>query len=151
MNFEANLQNLGIRIPPAAKPVGNYVAALRAGNFVYSSGQLPIHEGTLILTGKVPGDVPLDEAQKCAYQACLNALAAIRGVLGSLDAVQRVVRLNVFVNSSAGFTEQAKVANKASELLVQVFGDAGIHTRCAVGVAELPLHAPVELDLIVLV
>ena len=100
-------------------------------------------------TGKVPGQVPLEQAQDAARQAVLNALAAVGAEAGSLERVRRVVRLNVFVNSSAGFTDQAKVANGASELLVAVFGDAGRHTRCAIGAAELPLNAPVELDLIV--
>jgi enamine deaminase RidA (YjgF/YER057c/UK114 family) len=143
------MNQLGLHLPPAPKPAGKYVPAIRAGNLAFTSGQLPIRDGTLLLTGKVPSDVPLDEAQQCAAQALLNALAALQGVLGDLDCIAQVVRLNVFVNSSPGFTEQAKVANGASELLNQIFGDKGAHTRCAIGAAELPLHAPVELDLTV--
>jgi enamine deaminase RidA (YjgF/YER057c/UK114 family) len=122
---------------------------VRTGALVFTAGQLPLAGGHLTATGKVPTDVPLEAAQAAARAACLNALSAIRAVAGSLDAVSRVVRLNVFVNSAEGFTDQAKVANGASELLVEVFGDAGRHTRITVGAAELPLGAPVELDLMV--
>lgn len=148
-NVEQKIAALGLELPPCAAPVGSYVPAVRTGKLVFTAGQLPLRGGTLIATGKVPHDVPLDTAQAAARQAALNALAAVRSVAGSLDNVARVVRLNVFVNSTSGFTEQAKVANGASDLLVQVFGDAGRHTRCAIGAAELPLHAPVELDLVV--
>ena len=109
---------------------------------------MPTTGGRLLATGKVPADVPLETAQAAARQACLNALAAVRSVAGSLNSVVRIVRLNVFVNSADGFTDQAKVANGASELLDEVFGDAGKHTRCVIGAAELPLDAPVELDLV---
>ena len=149
MNVHEKLKAMGIQLPPTPKPVGSYVPAVRTGPLVYTSGQLPIREGALTCTGKVPSEVPLERAQAAAKQACLNALAAVCSAAGSLDAVARVVRLNVFVNSAEGFTDQAKVANGASELLTEVFGDAGRHTRCAVGAAELPLNAPVELDLIV--
>ncbi len=149
MTAEARLKEQGIELPAPAAPVGAYVPAVRAGGLVLTAGQLPSIAGRLTATGKVPADVPVEAGQAAARQACLNALAALRAELGSLDAVARVVRLNVFVNSSPGFTEQAKVANGASELLAEVFGEAGRHTRCAIGAAELPLNAPVELDLIV--
>ncbi len=149
MNVEARLKAMGIELPAAAAPVGAYVPAVRAGDLIFTAGQLPMMDGKLLTAGKVPTDVPLDAAQAAARQACLNALAAVRAEVGSLDAVARVVRLNVFVNSAPGFTEQAKVANGASELLAEIFGAAGKHTRCAIGAAELPLNAPVELDLIV--
>jgi enamine deaminase RidA (YjgF/YER057c/UK114 family) len=149
MTIREKMAQLGLQLPPAVKPVGKYAPAVRAGNLVFTSGQLPVREGTLLLTGKVPGDVPMAEAQQCAAQACLNALAAIEALLGNLDGIEQIVRLNVFVNSSPGFVEQAKVANGASELLNQIFGQAGVHTRCAIGAAELPLHSPVELDLVV--
>jgi enamine deaminase RidA (YjgF/YER057c/UK114 family) len=122
---------------------------VRAGQVIYTSGQLPTVAGKLTAAGKVPADVSLEAAQAAARQAALNALAAVRSQIGSLDQVQRIVRLNVLVNSSPGFTGQAKVADGASELLLSIFGDAGRHTRCAIGAAELPLNAPVELDLIV--
>jgi len=149
MNVEARLKAMGIELPAAAAPVGAYVPAVRAGDLIFTAGQLPMMDGKLLTAGKVPTDVPLDAAQAAARQACLNALAAVRAEVGSLDAVARVVRLNVFVNSAPGFTEQAKVANGASELLAEIFGAAGKHTRCAIGAAELPLNAPVELDMIV--
>ena len=148
MTAEANIKELGIELPPAAAPVGAYVSCVRAGGLVFTAGQLPTKDGRLIAAGKVPTDVPLETAQAAARQACLNALAAVRAELGSLDAVARVLRLNVFVNSADGFTDQAKVANGASQLLVEIFGESGKHTRCAVGAAELPLNAPVELDLV---
>ena len=143
------LRELGLELPPVAAPVGAYVPAVRAGKLIFTAGQLPMREGKLLAAGKVPTEVPLEPAAQAARQACLNALAAAAAEAGSLEAITRVVRLNVFVNSAAGFTDQAKVANGASELLGQLFGDAGRHSRCAVGVAELPLNEPVELDLIV--
>jgi len=149
MSAEEKLSQLGIRLPAPPAPVGAYVPAVRSGKLVFTAGQLPPQVGALCPAGKVPTEVPLQAAASAARQACLNALAAVRVELGSLDAVKRVVRLNVFVNSAPGFTDQAKVANGASELLLEIFGDAGRHTRCAIGAAELPLNSPVELDLIV--
>jgi len=149
MTPEEDLKRLGINLPEAAKAVGAYVPAVRTGNLVFTAGQIPLRDGEIACAGKVPGDVSLESAQTAARQCVRNALAALRGELGTLDAVRRVVRMNVYVASSDGFTGQAQVANAASELLTEVFGHAGRHTRCAVGVAELPLGAPVELDLIV--
>ncbi len=149
MSASDKLRELGLTLPPAAAPVGAYVPTVRAGGLIFTSGQLPMADRKLTATGKVPTDVSLADAQAAAAQAVLNALAAVAAETGSLDAIARVVRLNVFVNSSPGFTDQAKVANGASDLLLAIFGDAGRHTRCAIGAAELPLDAPVELDLIV--
>ncbi len=149
MNLEQRLKELRIELPPAPKPVGAYVPGVRSGNLVFTSGQLPFRDGKLIATGKVPTDVPVALAQECARQTALNALAVVCSVAGSLDAVVRVVRVNFFVNSAPGFTDQAAVANGASQLLNDIFGEAGKHTRCALGAAELPLNAPVELDLVV--
>jgi enamine deaminase RidA (YjgF/YER057c/UK114 family) len=149
MTPEAKLRELNLELPAPAAPVGAYVPTVRTGQLIFTAGQIPLREGRLVATGKVPADVALEDAQAAARQACLNALAAVRAEAGSLDAVARVVRLNVFVNSGAGFVDQAGVANGASDLLLAVFGDAGRHTRCAIGAAELPLNAPVELDLIV--
>jgi enamine deaminase RidA (YjgF/YER057c/UK114 family) len=149
MTPEDKIRELGLELPPSSSPVGSYVAAVRAGDLVFTAGQLPMKDGRLMATGKTPNDVPLETAQAAARQAALNALAAIAGEVGNLSAVRRVVRVNVYVNSSAGFTGQAKVANGASDFLADVFGEAGRHTRCAIGAAELPLNAPVELDMIV--
>jgi enamine deaminase RidA (YjgF/YER057c/UK114 family) len=148
MTIEARLKELGLELPAAATPIGAYVPAVRSGRLVFTAGQLPSKDGKLIATGKVPTEVPLEQAQAAARQAALNALAAAKSLLGSLDKVARVVRVNVFVNSAEGFSDQPKVANGASELLTEIFGDRGRHTRCAVGAAELPLNAPVELDMV---
>ena len=148
MTTETRLRELGIDLPPVAAPVGAYVPAMRAAGLVFTAGQLPLRDGKLIAAGKVPSDVSLEIAQASARQATLNALSAVRSVVGSLDDIARVVRVNVFVNSAAGFTDQAKVANGASELLGEIFGQSGRHTRCAVGTAELPLNSPVEVDLV---
>jgi enamine deaminase RidA (YjgF/YER057c/UK114 family) len=148
MNVEAKIKELGFELPPPPRPVGAYVQAARAGNLVFTAGQIPTREGKLTCLGKVPADVSIDEAYNAARQAVLNGLAAISAV-APLDSIRRVARMNVFVNSSAGFTEHAKVANGASEFLVALFGEAGRHTRCAIGASELPLSAPVELDLVV--
>jgi enamine deaminase RidA (YjgF/YER057c/UK114 family) len=128
--------------------VGNYVRAVRAGRLIFTSGQLPLREGALLATGLVGEDVPLVVAVAAARQAALNALAVLDAEAGGLDNIARIVRLNVFVASARGFVDQAAVANGASELLVQVLGEAGRHTRCAIGAAQLPLNAPVELDVV---
>lgn len=149
MTPEMKIQQMGLALPEVAKPAGAYIPAVRTGNLIFTAGQLPMRDGKLIAAGKVPSpEVSLQQAQEAARQAVLNALAAVKAQIGSLDNIRQIVRLNVYVNSSAGFTEQAKVANGASELLGEIFGDCGKHTRCAVGVAELPLNATVELDLI---
>ena len=126
-----------------------YIPALRSGNHVYTSGQLPMRDGELILTGKVGGEVTPEQAVECARQCALNALAAVRAEVGDLSAVKRIVKVVVFVASTPDFTGQPGVANGASELLGEVFGDAGRHARSAVGVAVLPLDAPVEVELVV--
>ncbi|MGB2753553.1 MAG: RidA family protein [Phycisphaerae bacterium] len=149
MTPEEKLRALGLELPPAPKPVGVYVPAVRTGNLVFVSGQLPMKDGKLMTLGHVGGEVSLEEARDCARQAALNALATVAAELGGLEKVQRVVRLTGYVASAPGFTEQAKVLNAASELLGQVFGDAGRHSRAAVGAAELPLGAPVELEMII--
>lgn len=149
MSIESKLSELGLELPEAPKPVGSYVPTVRTGNLVFTAGQLPGKAGKLLAQGHVPSDCSLEDAQAGAHQAAMNALAAIKAEVGTLDAVTRIVRVNCFVNSSAGFTDQAKVANGASDLLKAVFGEAGLHTRCAIGAAELPLNAAVELDLIV--
>jgi enamine deaminase RidA (YjgF/YER057c/UK114 family) len=146
---EEQLAALGLAVPEVAKPVAVYVPAVRSGNHVYTSGQLPMRDGALITTGKVGGAVTPEQAVECAQQCALNALAAIKQVVGDLAEVKRVVKVVAFVASTPDFTGQPQVANGVSELLGQVFGDAGVHARSAVGVPVLPLDAPVEVELLV--
>lgn len=146
---EERLAALGLTVPEVAKPVAAYIPAVRSGNHVFTSGQLPMRDGQLMNTGKVGGEVTQEEAVACAQQCALNALAAIRAELGDLSAVKRVVKVVCFVASTPDFTGQPLVANGVSELLGEVFGDAGRHARSAVGVPVLPLDAPVEVELIV--
>ena len=146
---EQRLADLGLEVPEVAKPVAAYVPAVRTGNHVYTSGQLPMRAGQLITTGKVGGEVTAEEAVECARQCALNAVAAVRAEVGDLSRVTRVVKIVAFVASSPNFTGQPGVANGASELLGAVFGDAGRHARSAVGVLVLPLDAPVEVEMIV--
>ncbi len=146
---EERLADLGLSVPEVAKPVAAYVPALRSGSYVYTSGQLPMRDGELMMTGKVGGEVTQEEAVECARQCALNALAAVRAEVGELSAVKRIVKVVVFVASTPDFTGQPLVANGVSELLGEVFGEAGRHARSAVGVTVLPLDAPVEVELVV--
>lgn len=148
MNVEETLNGLGLALPAVAAPAGAYVPAVVSGNLVFTAGQLPFVEGALPATGKVGGEVDADEAAAFARIAALNALAAAASAIGSLDRVTRVVKVVVFVASDPSFTAQPSVANGASELLGQVFGDDGRHARSAVGVAVLPLDSPVEVELV---
>ena len=146
---EERLAELGLSVPEVAKPVAAYIPAVRSGNLVFTSGQLPMREGQLMATGKVGGEVSSEEAVACAQQCGLNALAAVRAELGDLSAVKRVVKVVCFVASTPDFTGQPAVANGVSELLGEVFGEVGRHARSAVGVPVLPLDAPVEVELVV--
>jgi enamine deaminase RidA (YjgF/YER057c/UK114 family) len=146
---EEKLADLGLNVPEVAKPVAAYVPALRTGNYVYTSGQLPMRDGELMLTGKVGGEVTQEDAVECARQCALNALAAVRAEVGELSAVKRIVKVVAFVASTPDFTGQPQVANGVSELLGEVFGEAGRHARSAVGVTVLPLDSPVEVELVV--
>ena len=146
---EERLTELGLAVPPVAKPLAAYVPALRSGSYVFTSGQLPTVDGALPKTGKVGAEVSAEEAKGFAERCALNALAAVKGEVGDLSRVRRVVKLVGFVASAPDFTGQAAVINGASELLGKVFGEAGAHARSAVGVAVLPLDAPVEVELIV--
>jgi enamine deaminase RidA (YjgF/YER057c/UK114 family) len=146
---EDRLAELGLSVPDVAKPVAAYVPAVRTGNHVYTSGQLPMKSGELMHTGKVGGEVSVEDATACAQQCALNGLAAVRSLIGDLSRVVRVVKLVVFVASTPDFTGQPGVANGASELVGSVFGDAAQHARSAVGVPVLPLDAPVEVEMIV--
>jgi enamine deaminase RidA (YjgF/YER057c/UK114 family) len=146
---EERLAELGLAVPEVAKPVAAYVPAVRSGNFVFTSGQLPMRSGELMHTGKVGDDVSPDEAVECAQQCALNAIAAVKAELGDLGKVKRIVKVVAFVASTPDFTGQPQVANGASELFGSVFADAGVHARSAVGVPVLPLDAPVEVELVV--
>jgi len=152
MSVAARLAELGLRLPEVVAPVAAYVPAVRSGKYVYTSGQLPIADGALLATGKVgegEGLVSPAEAYQLARTCALNALAAVASVAGGLDQVARVVKVVGFVASDPSFTGQPGVVNGASELLGEVLGDAGRHARSAVGVAVLPLDAPVEVELVV--
>lgn len=149
MSVTARLAELGLSIPAVAKPVASYVPATTAGNLVFTAGQLPFVDGQLPETGKVGAEVSADDAKSYARTAVLNALAAVETAIGSVDRITRIVKLVVFVASAPDFSGQPGVANGASDTLVEIFGDAGRHARSAVGVAVLPLDAPVELELIV--
>jgi enamine deaminase RidA (YjgF/YER057c/UK114 family) len=146
---EERLAELGLAVPEVAKPLASYVPAVRSGQHVYTAGQLPLREGELITTGKVGGEVTKEQALECARQCGLNALAAVRAEIGELSAIKRVVKVVVFVASTPDFTGQPAVANGASDLFGEVFGEAGRHARSAVGVAALPRDAPVEVELVV--
>ena len=146
---EKRVQELGLSIPEAPKPVAAYVPAVRTGNYVYTSGQLPMRDGQLIATGKVGGEVSAEEGTALAQQCALNAIAAVKSIVGDLSSVVRVVKVVAFVSSTPDFTGQPGVANGASELIGKVFGDAGQHARSAVGVPVLPLDAPVEVEMVV--
>lgn len=147
MSAEARIKELGLELPaPAAAGGGLYVAAVRTGNLLVVSGQVPMRDGKPIATGKLGRDITADDAAPLARQCALQALGIVRAEAGSLDAVARVVRVGGFVASAEGFTDHPKVINGASQLLIDVFGDAGRHARCAVGMAELPLGVPVEVE-----
>ncbi|MGW7539065.1 RidA family protein [Amycolatopsis sp. NPDC054798] len=148
MTWSDRLAELGIELPGVAAPLAAYVPAVRTGSHVYTSGQLPFVDGTLAATGKVGGEVSPEEAKSHARTATLNALAAVHALVG-IDSVVRIVKVVGFVASAEGFTGQPAVVNGASELLGEIFGDAGVHARSAVGVAELPIASPVEVELIV--
>jgi enamine deaminase RidA (YjgF/YER057c/UK114 family) len=148
MSASARLGELGVVLPQVAAPLAAYVPAVRTGNLVYTSGQLPLESGKLLRTGKVGHEVSPEEGKAMARICALNALAAVDALVG-IDAVRQVVKVVGFVASAAGFNGQPGVVNGASELLAEVFGDEGVHARSAVGVSELPLDAPVEVELIV--
>jgi len=149
VNVDERLAELGIELPPAPAALAAYVPVVVAGGFAFVAGQVPLDAGTVTLTGKLGADVDVERGAAGARRCALQALSALRAELGSLDRIRRVARVGVFVASATGFTDQPKVANGASEVLVDVFGDAGRHARAAIGVAELPLGAAVEVELTV--
>ncbi len=144
--IEDRLRSLGIELPAPTPPLASYVPVRVHGGVAHVSGQLPFVGGELMAVGLVPGDVSEEQAKACARQCALNALAALRGKLGSLDGVHGVVRLGCFVACEPGFGGQPAIANGASDLLFEVFGETGRHARAAVGVASLPMNAPVEIE-----
>jgi enamine deaminase RidA (YjgF/YER057c/UK114 family) len=148
MNASARLTEIGISLPQVVPPLASYLPAKRTGNLVYTAGQLPMEAGKLAATGKVGADVSPEDGKTLARLCALNALAAVHSLVG-IDSVTQIVKVVGFVASAPGFTGQPGVINGASDLLAEVFGDSGTHARSAVGVSELPLDAPVEVELIV--
>ncbi len=148
MRIHEKLRTLGISLPKLAGPYGAYVPAKRVGNLIYVAGQVPMRDGKLVATGQVPSRCSLEQAREAARQCVINGLAAVESVGAGLDQVAGVARVGAFVSSDVGFIEQPKVANAASELLLEIFGDAGKHARAAVGVNTLPLDASVEIEFI---
>jgi enamine deaminase RidA (YjgF/YER057c/UK114 family) len=151
MSYEAQLKELGIELPQPPKPVATYIPAVRAGNLLFLSGVLPMQNGQLAYTGKLGRDLTVEQGMQAAKIALLNALAIARQELGTLDRITRVVKVVGHVASAEGFTEQPQVLNGASDLLVEIFGDAGRHARVAIGAAELPRRAAVEIEVILAV
>ena len=149
MSFEQRVASLGLTLPAAPKPVATYVPSVRVGDLLFVSGVVPSRDGQIVFQGKVGGDLTKEEGYEAAKVSLLNALANIRQAAGSLDRVQRIVKMTGYVASHEGFREQPYVINGASDLLVEIFGEAGRHARAAVGVAELPMGVPVELELTV--
>jgi enamine deaminase RidA (YjgF/YER057c/UK114 family) len=147
VSWSARLNQLGLVLPPVAAPAGAYVPAVRSGSLVFTAGQLPLVDGALAATGKLGAEINTERGRQLARTCALNALAAVDNLVG-LDAVLRVVKIVGFVASAPGFTAQPAVLNGASELLGEIFGEAGAHARSAVGVAELPLGAPVEIEFV---
>ena len=147
--IEEKIKKLGFEIPETPQPLAAYTPALQVGDMVYTSGQVPIEKGELKYAGKIGFDLTVQEGQKAAEICALNGLSAIKGVIKDLDKIEKIIKVTVFVNSADGFTDQPKVANGASELLGNIFGDAGRHVRSAVGVNELPIDSAVEIEMIV--
>jgi enamine deaminase RidA (YjgF/YER057c/UK114 family) len=148
MGVEERLAGLGVELPPVPQPVASYVPVVVSGELAFVAGQIPMAEGQLLAEGKLGAELSVEAGADAARRCVLQALAALRSELGSLDRIRRMVKLTVFVASAPGFTDQAKVANGASDLLGDLFGDAGHHARAAVGVSELPLGAPVEVEVL---
>jgi len=148
--IEEKLKELGLIIPQTPAPLAAYIPAVQAGKFVFTSGQVPLSEGKIKFSGKVGKDLSEAEAQQAAGLCALNCLSAIKGVTSSLDNIERIIKLVVYVNSDENFTAQPKVANGASELMIKIFGEKGKHARSAVGVSQLPMNAAVEIEMIVL-
>ncbi len=148
MSPEERLRSLGIELPPAPGPLGSYVPARRAGNLVFLSGMLPLVDGKLLAPGRVGGELTVEEAQREAQKAAINALSVLKAEVGELGKVRGCVKVTGYVASAEGFTEQPRVLNAVSDLMAEVFGQAGRHARAAVGVNVLPLNAPIEVEFV---
>jgi enamine deaminase RidA (YjgF/YER057c/UK114 family) len=149
MSHEQKLKDLGIELPMPPKPVANYAPVVKAGDLLFLSGVLPSRDGQLVMTGKLGAALSIEQGVEAARMAVLNALAIVKAEVGSLDRVKQVVKMVGHIASAPGFSDHPQVLNGASDLLVAIFGKAGRHARVAVGAAELPRHAPVEIELIV--
>jgi enamine deaminase RidA (YjgF/YER057c/UK114 family) len=149
MSYEEKLKSMGVTIPTVPKPVAAYIPAVLTGRYVFTSGQLPFADGKLMFSGKLDRDLSTEEGYQAARLCAINCLAAVKSVLGTLDNVERIVKVTGFVNSVNGFTDQPRIINGASDLLIEVFGERGQHVRSAVGVNELPLDAAVEIEMVV--
>ena len=149
MSYEEKLNELGLILPASPKPVANYVPVVKVGDLLFLSGVLPSRDGQLTMTGKLGAGLSIEQGREAAQTAVLNALAIVKAEMGSLDRVQRIVKMVGHIASADGFTDQPQVLNGASDLLVSIFGEPGRHARVAVGAAELPRQAPVEIELIV--
>lgn len=148
MSIRHKLESLGITLPKLTGPFGAYIPAKRVGSLIYVAGQIPMKDGKLIATGQVPSKCSLEQAREAARQCVINGLAAVDSLPGGVDQISGVARVGAWISSDIGFTEQPKVANAASELLIEVFGESGRHVRAAVGTNTLPLDAPVEIEFI---
>ena len=149
MSYKAKLEELGLELPPVAKPVAAYVPAVKDGNYVFTSGQMPMIKGELTYVGKLGKDLMVEHGYAAAKTCILNALAAVVSVAGDIDNIEQIIKVTGFVQSAEDFHQQPAVINGASELLVEIFGDAGKHARSAVGTNALPLNAAVEIEMIV--
>lgn len=147
--YEARIREMGINLPKTPKPVASYATAVEYDKMIYTSGQLPFVDGVLKYKGKVGKDISLDDGYEAARICAVNCLSAVRELAGSLDKVEKIIKVTGFVNSASGFINQPKVINGASDLFGEIFGEAGRHARAAVGVNELPLDAAVEVEIIV--
>lgn len=146
--IEEKLAKLGIILPTPPKPAGSYIPVVKTGSLLFVSGQIPIKDGKVAFQGRVPDTVSIGDAQEAAKVCIINALAQIKSNIGSLDKVSKIVRVSGFVNSSQNFYEQPKIINAASDLLFDIFGESGKHSRIAIGVASLPMNSAVEIDII---
>ncbi|MEJ2615688.1 MAG: RidA family protein [Ignavibacteriaceae bacterium] len=146
--IEEKIKKLGFNLPETPKPVAAYIPAVKINNLVFTAGQIPSVSGELLYKGKIDQDLNIEQGQRAAEICLLNGLAAIKGITGDLDKIERIVKVTAFVNSTDGFVDQPKVANGASELLIKIFDEKGKHVRSAVGVNELPLNAAVEVEII---
>jgi len=147
--YETKLSEMGITLPDVPMPLAAYIPAQRAGDLVYTSGQIPLKAGELVFKGKVGADLTEEQAYEAAKLCAVNCLSAIKSLIGSLDKIEQIIKVTGFVNSAPGFFSQPKVINGASDFFLEVFGDAGRHARAAVGVCELPIDAAVEVEVIV--